>query len=410
MAYVIYKFMKIFFDKSKHSESLEAFSYIAYVFIISLVYLFIKIPIVLLFANILLFFCLTLNYVGNFKQRLLTTLYLYTTLFFVELIAAAFTGYLQMNILAKSEYNSILAIIFVRILSYLVVLIIENCKSVKNGNSISFSYWISIFLIPLGTSFLLSAIFFSGTASPGLVAVSVIIVLLINILAFYLYDSIAKFFTERMEKELVTQQNRYYENQLELMKTSLDTNRSLRHDLKNHISSLYEIAKTNDNKDIMEYLSNIFNVYTSTKEYSKSENLGIDSVINFKLQQAEEENINTKINISIPSDLSLPPFDIAVVIGNLLDNAMAGAKTSPNDKWINVSIKHSKSLLIIKISNSFDGIILKENNLLITRKQDKENHGLGIKNIENTLKKYDGVLEVDYTQEMFSSKLLMYIN
>lgn len=410
MSYVIYKFMKIFFDKKRSSDSVEAFFYIGYTLVISFIYFFIKIPIILLVSNILLFFGLTFNYFGSIKQRLLTTLYLYTTLFFVEIIAAAFTGYLQTNILAKSEYNSILAIIFVRILSYLIVLIIENCKNIKNGNFVSLPYWLSIFIIPLGTSFLLSVIFFSGVATPNLVAISVIIVLLINILAFYLYDSIAKFFTERMEKKLVTQQNIYYENQLELMKISLDSNKSLRHDLKNHISFLYEIAKTNDNQEVMRYLSNIFDVYSNNKEHSKSGNISIDSIINFKLQQADEENIDTKIDISIPNDFSMSPFDVAVILGNLLDNAISGAKTAPNDKWVHINIKHSKSLLIIKISNSFDGVVLKENNLLITRKQDKENHGLGIKNIENILNKYDGALEFDYTEEMFSTKILMYIN
>lgn len=46
---------------------------------------------------------------------------------------------------------------------------------------------------------------------------------------------------------------------------------------------------------------------------------------------------------------------------------------------------------------------------LITTKDDKDNHGLGLNNIESTLEKYNGLLEYSYTDNMFKADVLMYI-
>lgn len=44
---------------------------------------------------------------------------------------------------------------------------------------------------------------------------------------------------------------------------------------------------------------------------------------------------------------------------------------------------------------------------LIITKDDKDNHGLGLKNIESTLE--NGLLEYSYTDNMFKADVLMYI-
>lgn len=79
------------------------------------------------------------------------------------------------------------------------------------------------------------------------------------------------------------------------------------------------------------------------------------------------------------------------------------------DRWIDIGIKYSKGRLLIRISNAFDGTILRNAEGIVTRKADKKNHGLGIKSVETTLEKYDGALQIIHEGQKFEAKVLMYL-
>ena len=45
----------------------------------------------------------------------------------------------------------------------------------------------------------------------------------------------------------------------------------------------------------------------------------------------------------------------------------------------------------------------------MSRKEDKENHGIGIKSVKLTLEKYDGILQITQDGAKFTAKVLMYL-
>jgi sensor histidine kinase regulating citrate/malate metabolism len=137
-----------------------------------------------------------------------------------------------------------------------------------------------------------------------------------------------------------------------------------------------------------------------SKEYVTSGNSTIDSSINFKLQQAEKQNIKISSDILIPVDLSISIFDIAIILGNLLDNALE-AVSNIDDRWIDIKIKHTKGRLIIKINNSYDGIVKKAAFKFLSRKEDQKNHGIRLKSIQTAVHKYDGTMRVTHDEKRF---------
>lgn len=114
-------------------------------------------------------------------------------------------------------------------------------------------------------------------------------------------------------------------------------------------------------------------------------------------------------DISIPGELNISSFDIAVILGNLIDNAITGVKTIQAGRWIDIKIKYTKGRLIMTISNTFDGIILQNKGVMMTRKQDKKNHGLGLRSVATTIGKYNGAMSTHYTKDQFTVKILMYV-
>jgi sensor histidine kinase regulating citrate/malate metabolism len=103
-------------------------------------------------------------------------------------------------------------------------------------------------------------------------------------------------------------------------------------------------------------------------------------------------------------------LDLAVILGNLIDNAMEGAQTvKKNNPWIDIKLKYTKGRLIININNSFDGFVYKQGDKIISRKDKSQNHGLGLDSVKDIIKKYNGIISTNYNQDTFKVKVLMYV-
>ncbi len=410
MTYTIYKFMKIFYVRENtNKKAMEIGSYIIYFIAITILHIFVKIPIILLISNLGLFLMLTLNYKGSFKKRFLTTFLIYLTLMCIEMIIVLSTGYFKLDLLIRNDYESILGIIIIRIVSYFVVLIIGSYKNIRQGDIVPNTYWLCILIIPIGTLYLLITIFMVSGLASVTIFMSIALVLFINFATFYLYDEISRILSEEKDKILMQQQNKYYEKQLELMRASLKSIKTIKHDLKNHMTSLYALVEENKNEEVLEYLSGVIKVFNNNEGLASTGNTVIDSIINFKLREAEKEKIAVNIDLNIPRELNIPSFDITIILGNLLDNALNAVKKLEKDRYIDIKIKYTKGRLIVKIDNTFDGIIIKEKGKIITSHRDKTNHGLGLESVKTVLEKYNGLIEFKYDSNIFHTALLMFV-
>lgn len=409
MAYVIYKFVHIFYSEFKFSNWLEVLAYISYFLINVCVYMNIKKPLILMFSSILLFGGLVCLYYGSLKKALLSASIIFLSLMCIETIIVFLTDFPGSDLFASFHYKSEFGIISIRIVSYAFVLLVQGFMHVKNEYPLPFIYWISLILVPFGTIILL-LIIFSGNSVPSIyITASIGIVFIINIVTFYLYDCISNFILEQMNKRLVEEQNKYYEHQIELMKSSLENIKIFRHDLKNKLSPIYGLAISGKNEELIERISELTETCSGNYGQIISGNSDLDSIINFKLQHAEKEKIKVSTKILVPAELSISSFDLAVILGNLIDNSMEAVSTIESDRWINIDMKYTKGRLILKISNSFDGILKKSDDFFISRKSDQANHGLGIKSVKAAIQKYDGAMQITNTDKTFNVKILMYV-
>ena len=102
----------------------------------------------------------------------------------------------------------------------------------------------------------------------------------------------------------------------------------------------------------------------------------------------------------------MEPEDISIIFGNALDNAIEENEKLPlEDRYINISLVYDTSL-ICKISNACR---CKKINILKTSKTDKSNHGFGIENIKSALEKYNGIINIEQTNNEFYVKLYMFL-
>lgn len=408
--YIIYKLFDILYIKEKVNKFKEWILYFSYFLLNTFIYLCINIPIITLICNILSLILISFNYKIKLKQRLLSVIYIYFILFCIESIVILLTGYIGVSLFKENNYTSIFGIISIQIFSYIFMQILSNLKNSKNGKVISAYHWTNIFIIPVMSLLIIVILFCANKLSNMEILLCIVFLFLINLAAFALYNNALISLENKMVSKMLIQQNNYYEREFELMKTSLDSIKTVRHDLMNHFSIIQILAQKKETEKIREYLSDFGEACKSGKKLVNTGNIIIDSILNFKLQEADRNNIKVQLELSIPSQLSVTSFDLLVILGNLLDNAInASCNIEERKRNINISIRFEKSMLIIKIKNQFNGEILYHGDKIITSNENKFHHGIGISNIRDTVEKYEGILNLTHLENEFIAVVILFL-
>lgn len=405
--YTLYRFMCIFFDRKDVDKRQEFMSYSLYFCIISLLYLSFNNPAVNIASNLIMFFMLTYNYQSTTKIRLIAVVSTYMILMIIEVLVMLILQSYGITVTSGNDAALIIGIISIKIISYIVMLFMSNFKMISNDIKVSNIHWLSIFIIPVGTLIIVLIMISMDYASNVTESIiSIVILLVINVFVFYFYDELMKSYESKIEKTLLQQQNNAYLKQLEIINQSKENIKAFRHDVKNHALTLKYYIDNYDWEGATGYLDNILDFINYSKEHAKSGNFEIDSLINYKMDLAEKSNIKAEVYLAIPHKLNINPFDLSIVIGNLLDNAIEATLKAEN-KFINISIELDRNVLYISISNSYDGNLKLTNSKLETTK-DNDNHGIGISSVQKSIEKYNGTMNIHYDGQVFYVDALMY--
>lgn len=408
-AYIIYRYMKIFFDCTDTDRKIEITTYILYYFITGFLFIVYNNPMLNVIANLIMFFFLTFNYEATLKKRLMATISIYTILMTIESVVVVVMKYYNIEVVSQdSDLALISGLITIKIITYIVMLLLSNFKLVKNDVEVSVFHWLSIFIIPAGT-LILALMLVLKVHSDNLteILISIIIIFVINVFVFYIYDVLMKSYDEKMERALLLQQNMAYLKQLDVIRQSQEDIRVFRHDIKNHGLSLKSLVENNDKEGALEYMDSVFACIENSHEFSKSGNSEIDSILNYKLNKASSYKIKSYTSINVPEKLKIKAFDLSIVLGNLLDNAIEGAIKS-EEKTIKISLELDRNVLYVNISNSFDGKLKYSKHKIVTSKDDEKNHGMGLRSVQQALEKYNGAMEIHHKDKMFYVDVLIY--
>lgn len=407
--FAVYKLIKAFFDNRNVKKITEVISFAGYYFLTSLVYLVINIPLVNFIVTLLAYFFLTFLYCSSIKKKVFVSLLIYIFGFCTEMIVVTLTGYINFPIAERNNYDSIFGVVTSNVLLFAVSMIVSGFKNIKIGNVMPKAYWAALFVIPVSSLIILATFFQTEGLTVYQIAIPVTVVLVINFTVFFLFDRLAKLYQVTRENQLIEQQNRYYENQLELMQASLETSSLLRHDIKNHLFTVSSYIDNGNINELKNHISDIIEVYQSKTEIVNTGYPAIDSLINFKLQSPRKSGIAVKINVSIPPDLKLSSYDSTVILGNLIDNALQAVSSFSEDGYIDLDIHYSKGMLLIRVSNPYKSIVKEENGKIVTSKADRKNHGFGLKSVNTVVEKYNGTIEIETNNNIFTITVALYL-
>ena len=345
-----------------------------------------------------------------YTKSVRTNLFITGTIYLVNCGCDVAATSLFVNYRDGGAYNQIYAVISF-FLIFMCELVIEKMITIHKDAEDAQN--ISLVLMPICSSIVIILLIYTDTCTGiGLTIVSIGL-LIANFLMLYLYNLLLHSISQQYEMKMLKTQLQAYANQLNVVLRGEEKIKALRHDIKHHLNELMLLANKHDVAEIQKYIDEMNSFLKNPNEIVASGNLEIDSVLNFMLQKAEKELKTVDIKVMLPEKVR-HSFDINVMLGNLLENAIEAAGKTEN-KYLSVHIKLKRGILKVKIENSFESsyILRKEQNrkdtILKTTKPFTEQHGIGLKNVKKIVEKYNGTMAVTAQEGIFCVNLLLYM-
>jgi sensor histidine kinase YesM len=328
-------------------------------------------------------------------------------MFIADILAGAVFGDIRISPTEQGKGDIIFMLIAMSLILYFESLIAKNFKGLRKNNPVSGILWLSSFAIPLSSIFIAVIVLNSTNTNQITITVFVILIFAINLLTFYLHDSLSSAYADKLKFKLYEQEKNYYYNQCELMAETMEETKSYKHDIKNHLSTANNFIKSNNFKEASEYLSKLIGEVNNNAIYSETGNIAFDSIVNYKLRNANDNNVDVQVKVVLPSNLNIDVVDVITIMGNLLDNAV-NATMQTEQKSISLNLYYDKGRVFIKIENTFNGDIRLKDNEIVSLSANPE-HGYGLKNVKKSVDKYNGLLDISYTDTLFTVDVLLYI-
>jgi sensor histidine kinase YesM len=327
-----------------------------------------------------------------------------------------FCGYMIMQFFDNYMEHQMLGSFISKGLMLLIIISLRKVFSDEDIRDLPVKYNILLMLIPIGSIFVVNNMFkLSNLTGKGInnfwSVISSFIMLLINVIIFNLYLKIADELELKRIATVYKQQLELYERHQHERELSMLQFRNMKHNMKNNLIAIMAYAQNQECNKIMEYVEEIMEEKcVSTTDISNTGNIVVDSLINYWSSIANKSGVDFQTNVSIPIQIPFRGADVCLILGNALENAFEAVnKLTDSKKYIKLNMMYDKGNLLISILNTYNGITIKDREgELKSTKGDADNHGIGLKSIYHTAKRYHGVVVIKNNGKEFIIKVLLY--
>lgn len=355
---------------------------------------------------------------ANLKQVILNTFLIEAIMLATEIVAMyTFTTLLGIN-LTECRNNDL--ILFLETATtkafYFLVTFVISVFSKKESKKIN-DYSILLFILPAASiitivSFTRLSFTLEITKTTNILFTSISIVLLIsNIIVFIVHEKIINTLMKNAEFQLEKQKEKINEEYYKELEKQYNSSSILIHDIKRILSNVKELSLSENNESISQYVDSVYSGYEINSIRKYSENRLINIIINRYANLCKEENVDFRTDVRNIDFSFITDSDLTALLDNLLENAYEASKIS-SKKEIDLTIDfRNEKYVIIKINNYSDIPPKIKGNTISTNKTNKALHGIGTKSIARIVKRYNGNIEYEYSENehIFTATVLLKI-
>jgi len=192
----------------------------------------------------------------------------------------------------------------------------------------------------------------------------------------------------------------------------LENMRRTRHDLRHHVALLKQIRKSGD----IAALDELINTYTEQNFLDQPllfcENETVNIILAFYSETSYKNNISFSVKADIPEEIFIDKKDLAVIYGNILENAADACKEINGERFIDIATAYKTTAqgtncLTLSVKNSFVTETTRSENGLF-RSTKHEGDGIGIGSVQSITKKYGGACSFTPEKGVFTVSVILY--
>lgn len=385
----------------------------ASVITLNLIFWFVDIKAIHFGLMIATLFCLSFGFQMKTLHRILLT-GTFAALLGITDVAAYFSQMLLLKITSEQTliepYYS-LGILHTFAILFIVLFIIHHAHHRRFVNAYNNRFLIlytlpTATLLAIWTEYIIACSFEITDEIRNLLLVNATVLIITNFIVFYfadtIYDKLQYEYKLRIAEEMIAEQHQQYASLVE----SGSEIRQIKHDQKNFILGAISQLHQCEYDKLEAYLTNQLEHFDSFS-YSNPSLSIVNAIVEYKSKYAEKSCINIDCDTRISAKPAINDIDLAILMGNLLDNAIEAVSGLPEyqSKVINVFVESDDTKIIVSITNP----VLKNIDVehLKTTKKDVNHHGYGLLAVRKIADKYSGTLLLTCQDNVFEASVVL---
>lgn len=199
------------------------------------------------------------------------------------------------------------------------------------------------------------------------------------------------------------------ESQKDLVEQSEQNLKVLRHDMRHYLLMISSLLDQENYEEIRSMTKHINEVIGENQVKRYCENVVVNTIFLKMAQLAESFGICLNMDLLIQKQIPVNEYEFAMVIANLLENAVYGVRQlRPEKKYINAKIHCTEQHLLIDMSNECEDEIEFDSLTGLPKSKKGKNHGLGMQSVLTFSEKLGGTIDCYCENHVF--RIILFVS
>ncbi|OMF17864.1 ATP-binding protein [Paenibacillus amylolyticus] len=360
---------------------------------------------------LLLFFSLAQSYEVEFKIKLVFTILYAVLITMANTIAVYILGVLESTeFISWEQFNGenhwiLSKVMLVGCSIMFIVIQIVRLVAKRRSFTVHYRYYLLFLIVPIITIYQINVASIYSEKNIFYVF-SVLGSLFLNVFIVYVFDNMVEKVQLVHENAQLQRQMDYQDANYEKTVHSYKSIKSIIHDINQQFLYIDECIQRNELAAAGDHIKSTLNTIEGAYQRVNSGNLVIDALVTNTLAMGQANGIKIDTKIQLHSQhVQIDRYDLCVVLGNMLDNAIEASKKvrQAEDRYILIAIHSTSSALVIQIMNHVGQPIVD----LKSEKPNPEYHGIGLTNISRMCEKYGGHMSIEHQHRKFNNMVVL---
>ena len=366
-----------------------------------------------MFSFICTYYILVLIYPLFFRKGRMSEKLFLSSFYITMMIVSSFIVYITFSeiwhiklfdIFFYKNYKGCIVMLFDRVVQFIFIYIFfNNLNFIKYIKDKTLYVGVVILILNQMLLFVIESDLLNSSNKINLDVIYIILALCaIQILSIYMLNIFSKEVDEKfiLKMEL---NRKVHDEEIMGMYTEMI---GWKHDFRNHISMILGLLQVSSKDEVISYINEMDIGISKLDKNIYTDNVAINSILISKMKLAKENNIDVSLALTTDTEIKISNVDICIILGNLLDNSIEACSLIKGYKFINLKITSRNNKLIVTLSNNTNGHVNEVNGKFFTTK-DNPMSGIGLIQVDNIIKKYNGYINRKHENNIFTTYMMI---